>query len=132
MRLRLFAQYILVNTFFHVFPLPKRSGFRRSFAYVGECIDRGESVLIFPEGERAPRGQMAMSDFKSGIGVLARELDVKVVPVRLQGLYELKQRGQYFAPPGMVRVVFGEPIKFDAHDKPTEIAQELKHRIAAL
>ena len=132
MRLRLFAQYILVNTFFHVFPLPKRSGFRRSFAYVGECIDRGESVLIFPEGERAPRGQMAMSDFKSGIGVLARELDVRVVPVRLQGLYELKQRGQYFAPPGMVRVVFGEPIKFDTHNKPTEIAQELKHRIATL
>jgi long-chain acyl-CoA synthetase len=131
-RLRLFAQYFLVTTFFHVFPLPRRSGFRRSFAYAGECIDRGESVLVFPEGERAPRGQERMSSFKSGIGLLAKELNVHVVPVRLHGLYELKQRGQYFAPPGVVRVVFGQPVKFDRHVSPTEIAQELERRVAAL
>ncbi|HEV8368027.1 MAG TPA: AMP-binding protein [Pyrinomonadaceae bacterium] len=128
MRLRFLAQYILVTTFFHVFPLPKRSGFRRSFSYAGECIDRGESVLVFPEGERARRGHMQMSDFKSGIGILAKELNVAVVPIKLYGLYELKRRKQYFASPGMVSVVFGEPVKFESHMKPSEIAEEL-HRI---
>ncbi len=132
LRLRLLAQYVLVVTFFHVFPLPKRSGFRRSFAYAGECVDKGESVLVFPEGERAPRGQMQMSPFKTGIGLLAQELNVPVVPVKLQGLYELKRRGQYFAAPGMVRVVFGEPVTFDAHAHPAEIAAELERRINAL
>jgi long-chain acyl-CoA synthetase len=132
MRLRLRAQHFLVNTFFHVFPLPRRSGFRQSFAYAGQCVDRGESVLVFPEGVRAPRGQNRMSPFKSGIGLLAKDLDVAVVPVKLQGLYELKLRGQYFAPPGMVRVIFGEPVKFGAHVKPAEIAEELERRVAAL
>ncbi len=132
MRLRLLAQYLLVITFFHVFPLPRRSGFRRSFAYAGECVERGESVLVFPEGERAPRGQMHMSSFKTGIGLLAKELNVTVVPVKLHGLYELKRRRQYFASAGMVRVVFGEPIKFDTRMKPAEIAEELKRRVAAL
>ncbi|MDQ3666803.1 MAG: AMP-binding protein [Acidobacteriota bacterium] len=132
MRLRLLAQYLLVITFFHVFPLPRRSGFRRSFAYAAECVDRGESVLVFPEGKRAPRGQMHLSSFKPGIGLLAKELNVTVVPVKLHGLYELKRRRQYFASPGMVRVVFGEPIKFDARMKPAEIAEELKRRLAAL
>lgn len=132
MWLRLRAQYFLVTTFFHVFPLPKRSGFRQSFAYAGECVDRGESVLVFPEGGRAPRGQNGMSPFKSGIGLLAKNLDVAVVPVKLEGLYELKFRGQYFAPPGMVKVIFGEPVKFGAHVKPTEIAEELERRVAAL
>ena len=132
MRLRLRAQYVLVNTFFHVFPLPRKSGFRRSFAYAGECVDAGESILVFPEGERAPSGQMHMGRFKPGIGLLAKELDVVVVPVKLQGLYELKQRRQYFAPPGLVRTIFGEPIKFDPQAKPTEIAEELERRVAGI
>ena len=129
-KLRLMAQYFLVTTFFHVFPLPRRSGFRRSFAYAGKCVDRGESVLVFPEGERAPRGQMQMSSFKPGIGLLVNELDVPVVPVNLRGLYELKKRKQYFASPGMVTVVFGEPVKFDSEMKPVAIAEELERRVA--
>ncbi|HUS09396.1 MAG TPA: AMP-binding protein [Pyrinomonadaceae bacterium] len=132
MRLRLLAQYALVTTFFHVFPLPKQSGFRRAFAYAGECVDRGESVLVFPEGERAIRGQMHMSPLRPGIGLLAKELNITVVPVKLHGLYELKQRQQYFAPPGMVSVVFGEPVKFDPRLEPTAIAEELQRRLAAM
>lgn len=131
-RLRWFAQYVLVNLFFHVFPLPKQSGFRQSFAYAGECLDRGESVLIVPEGVRAPRGQLHMCSFKVGIGVLVKELSVTVVPVKLDGLYELKRREQYFATPGMVRVIFGEPVIFDSDMHPAEIAKELEHRVAAL
>jgi long-chain acyl-CoA synthetase len=129
LRLRWLAQYFLVNLFFHVFPLPKKSGFRRSFAYAGDCIDRGESVLVFPEGRRAPRAQMHMGPFKPGIGILAHELNIPVVPVKLEGLYELKRRRQYFADPGLVRVIFGEPITFDAKTDPTTVAHELERRV---
>lgn len=129
LRLRWLAQYFLVNLFFHVFPLPKKSGFRQSFAYVGECIDRGESVLIFPEGTRAPRGQMHMGKFKAGIGVLAQSLQVPIVPVRLEGLYELKRRKQYFAESGMVKVIFEEPVRFGPESNPTMIAEDLERRV---
>lgn len=131
-RVRWLAEYFLVNLFFHVFPLPKKSGFRRSFAYAGECIDRGESVLVFPEGRRAPRGEMHLGHFKSGIGVLAKALNVPVVPVKLDGLYELKRRQQYFADPGMVRVIVGEPVTFPDDTAATTIAEDLKHRLSAL
>jgi len=131
-RLRLLAQYALVTTFFYVFPLPKQSGFRRSFAYAGACVERGESVLVFPEGARAPRGQMRMSPFKTGIGVLAQELGVPVVPVKLDGLYELKRRKQYFASRGQVAVVFGEPIRFDPGVEAAQITAELERRVAQL
>jgi long-chain acyl-CoA synthetase len=132
MRLRLLAQYILVTTFFHVFPLPKQSGFRRAFAYAGACVDRGDSLLVFPEGERAPRGQMQMHPFRSGIGLLTKDLNIPVVPIKLHGLYELKRRQQYFASPGMVSVVFAEPVKFDPHDEPNTIAEELQRRLEAM
>jgi long-chain acyl-CoA synthetase len=130
--LRLLAQYVLVTTFFYVFPLPKHSGFRRSFAYAGACVERGESVLVFPEGERAPRGLMRMNRFKTGIGMLAQELGVPVVPVKLHGLYELKRRKQYFASRGQVAVVFGEPVRFDAGVEAAQIAAELERRVAQL
>jgi long-chain acyl-CoA synthetase len=131
-RLRWLAQYVLVNLFFDVFPLPKQSGFRQSFAYAGECIDRGESLLVFPEGVRAPRGQMQMGAFKGGVGILAQELNVTIVPIKLDGLYELKRRRQYFASPGMVRVMFGAPLRFESDANPNEIAQELQKRVAQL
>ena len=131
-RLRLLAQYALVTIFFYVFPLPRRSGFRRSFAYAGACVERGESVLVFPEGERAARGLMRMNHFKTGIGMLAQELGVPVVPVKLRGLYELKRRKQYFASRGQVAVVFGEPVRFDEGVEAAQIAAELERRVARL
>ena len=130
-RLSWLAQYYLVNLFFHVFPLPKKSGFRQSFAYAGECVDRGESILIFPEGTRAPRGHMQMGRFKAGTGLLAHALNIPIVPVRLEGLYELKRRKQYFADPQMVRVVFGEPVQFEPQLDPMKIVEELERRVLA-
>ncbi len=62
-------QYVLIVGLFNVFPLPRRSGFRKSFAFAGELVDRGWSVLVFPEGVRTNTGKMA--PFRAGIGLLA-------------------------------------------------------------
>ena len=131
-RLRLLAQYVLVTTFFQVFPLPRKSGFRRSFAFAAECVERGSSVLVFPEGKRAPRGQLHMSKFRTGIGLLATELEVPVVPVKLEGLYELKQRQQYFAPKGSITVRFGEPVRLNQPLDAAAITEELQRKLESL
>jgi long-chain acyl-CoA synthetase len=128
-RLRGLAQYALVVTFFNVFPLPKRSGFRRSFAYAGESVDRGFNLLVFPEGARAREGRM--NPFMAGTGLLVRELGVPVVPVRMDGLYGLKREGRRRARPGEVTLTFGEPVRF-GDEEPTKIAGELERRVASL
>jgi long-chain acyl-CoA synthetase len=69
---------------------------------------------------------MHMGRFKPGIGVLAQALNVPIVPVRLDGLYELKRRKQYFADPGMVRVEFFEPVQVDSKLDATTIAAQLE------
>ncbi|HKV28151.1 MAG TPA: AMP-binding protein, partial [Candidatus Acidoferrales bacterium] len=51
--------YFLVIALFNVFPLPKQSGFRESFAFAGDLADRGWSVLVFPEGARTKDGKLA-------------------------------------------------------------------------
>ncbi|MGH9900969.1 MAG: 1-acyl-sn-glycerol-3-phosphate acyltransferase, partial [Pyrinomonadaceae bacterium] len=130
-RLRRLAQYYLVVTFFNTFPLPQKSGFRRSFAYAGESMDRGYSVLVFPEGTRTEDGRL--NPFMGGTGLLASRLNVPVVPVRIDGLFELRQEGRkFFAPPGRVSVSFGEPVRFAADEEPARITKELERRVASL
>jgi long-chain acyl-CoA synthetase len=81
------AAYYLLTALFNVFPLPRARGFRRSFAHAGEAMDRGYSVLIFPEGTRSLTGQM--NPFRPGIGLLAQESQVPILPIALVGLYDL-------------------------------------------
>ncbi|MBZ5528023.1 MAG: 1-acyl-sn-glycerol-3-phosphate acyltransferase, partial [Acidobacteriia bacterium] len=89
------AGYGLVTALFNVFPLPRQSGFRESFHFAGESADRGHSVLVFPEGEVSRDGSMA--PFRGGIGLLAESLRLPVVPVRLDGLWKMKQERRRWA-----------------------------------
>ncbi len=130
MRLFWLVPYALVVSFFHVFPLPKKSGFRRSFAFAGELMDRGHSILVFPEGERTEDGQM--HPFMAGSGLLAKNLNAPVVPLRIDGLFELKRRRKRFAPFSKVSVTFGRPVRFTGHEEPTQITRELERCVATL
>ena len=121
--------YFLVVALFNVFPLPQRSGFRESFAFAGSLADRGHSVLIFPEGARTPDGQL--HGFRSGIGLLATRLGIPVLPMKIEGLYELKVAHRHFGP-RRVTVKIGEPVKFGPGDDADSITRELENRVAAL
>ena len=122
-RLNSKVKYALAAGLFNVFSLPRQSGFRQSFTYAGEAMDRGYSVLIFPEGTETKDGRI--QPFKAGIGLLASELNVPVIPIMLRGLFELKMKRQFFVRPGTVSVTFGEPITFSAEQTPSEITKEL-------
>jgi long-chain acyl-CoA synthetase len=113
-----------------VFPLPKDSGFLRSFSFVGDLVDRHWSVLVFPEGLTTQDGKLA--PFRSGVGLLATRLHIPVVPIRLDGLFELKQKDRSFARPGHVKVTIGKPVRFSADQDPEEIAKELQRRVEEL
>jgi long-chain acyl-CoA synthetase len=124
------VKYILIISIFNVFPLPRLSGFRKSFAFVGDLIDRGWSVLVFPEGELTRDGCIA--PFRAGIGLLAARLKVPVVPMRLDGLYDRREADKSWAPPGHIRVAIGASVRFSETDATEEIARDLERRVAAL
>jgi long-chain acyl-CoA synthetase len=114
----------------NLFPLPREAGFRESFAYAGECVDRGYSVLVFPEGRHTTDGHML--PFRTGIGLLANNLQIPVVPMRIDGLFELKRAGKKFTRPGQVKVNIGAPIQFVPGSEPEWIARELQKMVAHL
>ncbi len=122
--------YFLVVGLFNVFPLPRESGFRRSFSFAGDLADRDWNILIFPEGITTPDGQLL--PFQAGIGLLAAQLNLPVVPIRLSGLFDLRQAERRIARPGHIRVTIGAPVRFTPNQDPIEIAGELRRRVAEL
>jgi len=122
--------YFLVVSLFNVFPLPKKSGFRESFRFAGELADAGWSILVFPEGELTPDGKL--QPFRAGIGMLAKNLNLPVVPMRIDGAYEIREAGSTFNRPGRIHVQIGKPVEFPATSDPQEIAKSLERCVADL
>lgn len=122
--------YFSVVLFFNVFSLPQQSGFRRSFRFAGEMIDRGYNLMLFPEGERTKHGRM--NPFRNGAGLLIKQLQAPVVPMRIDGLWQLKQAKRHFAWPGQISVRIDEPVSYSPDDAPEAITRDLEQRIKAL
>jgi long-chain acyl-CoA synthetase len=129
-RLLYLLQYFSVVLFFNVFSMPQKSGFRRSFDFAGEMMDRGYNLMVFPEGRRTRDG--AMHPFMLGTGLLIRELNAPVVPMRIDGLWKLKQANRHFAWPGEVSVIVGEPVRYSNQDAPEQITRDSARRVRAL
>jgi long-chain acyl-CoA synthetase len=100
--------YGLMTALFNVFPLPRLQGFRESFVHAGEAIDRNYSVLIFPEGTRSATGQIA--PFRPGIGMLAAQAEVSVLPITLLGLEQISSRRTRWFRSGVLQIRIGEPV----------------------
>src|ERR1041384_5495694 len=124
------AEYALVVSLFNVFPLPQKSGFRRSFEFAGDTMDRGYSVLVFPEGARTRDGEM--HTFMEGIGLLAKDLNAQIVPIRIDGLYDLKIQGKRFAKHGQITVRIGRVMNFSPDAEASDITTQLQKRVAEL
>jgi long-chain acyl-CoA synthetase len=117
---------------FNVFPLPQQSGFRESFRFAGECADRGYSLLVFPEGEVNNSDDGRMAPFQDGIGLLAENLQLPIIPMRLDGVWQMKREHRRLAHFGEVTVRIGTPIKFSAAMPANEIAHRLESIVRGL
>jgi long-chain acyl-CoA synthetase len=126
--LRAKLDYGLVVALFNVFPLFQRFGFRESFAYAGQAVDRGYSVVVFPEGRRTDTGEL--QPFQSGIGLLASKLDIPVLPMRIDNLFELRQTKQRFSRRVVIRI--GEPVKYPVNAAAETIVKDLERRVRNL
>lgn len=123
-------QWALGAALLNIFPLPRQAGFQQSFAYAGEAVDRGYSVLVFPEGRHTATGDLL--PFRAGIGILANSLEIPVVPMRIRGLFGIKQAGKKFTRPHQITVKIGAPVKFPPGSDPEWIAEELRNRVEDL
>lgn len=70
-----------------------------------------KALCIFPEGERSLDGEI--KEFKKGIGIIAKELDMPLIPVHIKGAFEAWPRTKRFPKLHPIRIKFGNPVSSD-------------------
>ncbi|HXT71145.1 MAG TPA: lysophospholipid acyltransferase family protein [Vicinamibacterales bacterium] len=83
------------------------------------AIDRGRSLIVFPEGTRGLGDEVAA--FKSGLFHLARQRpDVELVPAYLENLNRILPKGEVLPVPVLSSATFGPPMRVEhGEDKAT-------------
>lgn len=120
-------EYLLVTALFNIFPLPQFSGFWRSFRHAGEALDRGYNVIIFPEGRRSDDG--TPQAFKTGAGLLWKELNTPALAVRLAGLGEIKAHHARWFRSGRIAVSTGKMISLEISKSPEQLTEILRQGV---
>lgn len=89
-----------------------------------EVIDRGDSILAFPEGTRTVTGRVG--PFRRGLFFIARDLGLQVVPTTVTGLYDIMRKGSnHIRPFQQVTVWCDAPVDFTGMtDEEVEAAAE--------
>lgn len=107
--------------------LARQEPFMPSLEYTGQLVDRGWSIAIAPEGKISLDGRL--QPFKAGIGLLAVELGIPVVPVKTAGLFgtmPLAHRNKFPKKRSRILVRIGEPVSFGRDTSYESARQELE------
>ncbi len=86
---------------------------RRALREAVQTLCAGTSLVIFPEGERAPQGEML--PFRRGAFYVAVKAQADIVPMAISGAYEALPVGSAHLKPGRLKLVIGEPISVSGY-----------------
>ena len=129
-----------VSRCLNALPFDRTDNSLQSLRVAQDALRRNENLLIYPEGTRSLNGNL--QPFKPGLGLLAYEASVPVVPAHVSGTYEALPKGKSLPRKSKVRVVFGEPVapelpqdsimKTSKREIYRKIADEVRTRIERL
>lgn len=133
---QLFQPGIASYIFSHggVFPVRRGHHDEDSFTTAFVLLDRGDPVVMYPEGGRSRTGEIA-EQARPGVGRLALESGVPVVPVAILGSYQVRNWKRLQFP--RITIQFGSPFKFERVEHSTreqqqEVADYILERIREL
>jgi long-chain acyl-CoA synthetase len=123
----------------HIIPIDSTYYLSKALQISAYVLNKGRSLSVFPEGGRSFDG--TLMEFKKGVGILAIEMGVPVIPVFIKGAYEALPRGALCPRCRKITVVFGEPLHAseidfsdmpEGRDKYQHFADLLRERVKSL
>jgi long-chain acyl-CoA synthetase len=125
-------QGVLASVLANAFPLQREGGVRKSLELLGQRLDKGYNILIYPEGKLTVGGPL--QPFKAGAGLIAVEGGTPIVPVKLKihTMSIIDRRRLPASLRGDVELVIGEPMWFDAETDHATATTRLESAVAAL
>ena len=120
---QLFSPSLATYIFSHggVFPVRRGHQDEEAFTTAFRLLDQGDAVVMYCEGGRSRTGQIA-DEAKPGIGRLALESGVPVVPVAIVGSHKVRNWKRLEFP--KVLVQYGEPFRFGREADPSREHQQ--------
>ncbi len=100
-------------------------------APIVDALDRGDSLILFPEGTRGQGEQML--PFKSGIYYIAQARpDVELVPVWMDNTCRVMPKGALFPIPLLCSVRFGAPTRLRPDESGPQFLSRLRQGVLEL
>jgi len=125
---QLFGPPVLTYIYKHggVFPVRRGHHDEEAFETVRQLLGQGEMLLVYAEGGRSRSQKLGQP--KPGIGRIALETGVPIVPVAIKGSERARQWKRLRFP--KTTVCFDEPLEFAIEQKPSrerqlEVATEI-------
>lgn len=113
----------------NAFPIERNTGDVKGVKTAIERLKEGRALIVFPEGTRTRDGQVGQ--MKSGIRLLAERAAVPIVPVLIDGAYDVWPKGRLLPRPwGRITVRFGKPFRPDGTEE--EFRARLRNEVLAL
>lgn len=81
-------------------------------------VQKGRSLLFFPEGTRSPDGRLL--PFKRGGFIIAQETGTPILPVCIKGANKIIKKKSFLVTPGTIHIAFGGLIKVSQSNPETE------------
>lgn len=100
-----------------------------SLKEVEKQLVNGVCTVIFPEGTRSLNGEVGR--FKRGAFQIAWDLGLPVIPLSLDGCYEVLPKGKPFVYRAPVHMHIGEPIDLKQFSDPNEAIEAVRNEVIA-
>ena len=100
-----------------------------SLKEVEKQLVNGVCTVIFPEGTRSLNGEVGR--FKRGAFQIAWDLGLPVIPLSLDGCYEVLPKGKPFVYHAPVHMHIGEPIDLKQFSDPNEAIEAVRNAVIA-
>jgi long-chain acyl-CoA synthetase len=119
--MRKFAQFL------HLIPVDPDSNLIPAMRAGAYGLRAGKILVMYPEGERSIEGPP--KKFKKGAAILARHLNVPIVPVAEYGFHNAWPRGKGFQGFHRLRIKVGKPIYPDMNEAPEQAYERLTEEL---
>ena len=107
--------------------LMQHQNLKDSILRMAKVLRQGKNLVIFPEGARTHDGKMQA--FKKTFAILSKELNVPIVPVRIEGAFEAMPRGTKHLGKHKITVTYLPVIKPEQEQTYEQLSDKVRNAI---
>ena len=126
-----FKHWLTREVFHAVYVSRQRTDDQDPLEPLAEALQRGDSLVIFPEGTRSNKG--APQPFKSGLYHLAEQFPgVQLIPVWIDNVQRVMPKGEVVPVPILCTATVGAPLQLQAGEDKRGFLERARAAVIAL